>query len=354
MSVIRAGRRQQLLPSAGGGMFTTFLSPVCCRTERFFSKPPFHLTPPLLLSKKKSPPPLPFDSVGGWRAAAHEEEEKTVDGYLWHRGGVVDVLLVPILSDNYAYIFIDKVSGRAGCVDPADPDKVMKVAESLGLSLELLLCTHHHLDHSGGNRKMMELVKGLKVVCSEYEHAVDGCNLRVKHHDKLQFGESVQIEVLYAPCHTAGHVLYKLTGTQAEEEAPVLFSGDTLFVGGCGRFLEGTASEMVHALYNVVGELAPNTLVFCGHEYTLANLRFALSVEPNNSSLQQKYRWAKQRRDNCLPTIPSTISEEFSYNPFMRLSEAAVQSYCGGGRGGGELEACEVMTTLRNKKNVFK
>eukprot|EP00922_Rhytidocystis_sp_ex-Travisia-forbesii_P051290 GHVS01076130.1.p1 GENE.GHVS01076130.1~~GHVS01076130.1.p1 ORF type:complete len:183 (-),score=14.77 GHVS01076130.1:484-1032(-) len=166
-------------------------------------------------------------------------------------------------------------SGKAGCVDPAEPDKVLEVAASLGLSLELLLCTHHHFDHSGGNRKMIASIAGLKVVCSDYEH-VDGCTVRVKHKDKLEFSDSVEITIWHAPCHTSGHVLYHLTlkGGQQADGAPVLFSGDTLFVGGCGRFMEGTASQMVHALYDVVGNLAHNTLVFCGHEYTVDNLRW--------------------------------------------------------------------------------
>eukprot|EP00922_Rhytidocystis_sp_ex-Travisia-forbesii_P051286 GHVS01076126.1.p1 GENE.GHVS01076126.1~~GHVS01076126.1.p1 ORF type:complete len:253 (-),score=20.35 GHVS01076126.1:198-956(-) len=243
-------------------------------------------------------------------------------------------------------------SGKAGCVDPAEPDKVLEVAASLGLSLELLLCTHHHFDHSGGNRKMIASIAGLKVVCSDYEH-VDGCTVRVKHKDKLEFSDSVEITIWHAPCHTSGHVLYHLTlkGGQQADGAPVLFSGDTLFVGGCGRFMEGTASQMVHALYDVVGNLAHNTLVFCGHEYTVDNLRFALSVDPNNRALQQKYNWAKEQRGKDLPTLPSTISEEFSYNPFMRLSESAVQSNVGGNSW---MSPPEVMGALRNKKNVFK
>eukprot|EP00922_Rhytidocystis_sp_ex-Travisia-forbesii_P051272 GHVS01076108.1.p1 GENE.GHVS01076108.1~~GHVS01076108.1.p1 ORF type:complete len:349 (+),score=59.95 GHVS01076108.1:115-1047(+) len=279
--------------------FCTPTSSFVSNSFKSFPSPPASL-PHLFSFHSSTTSPPSTTHRASYRDFLHGHQKQEEDGgagrcdnslrYYWHQGGVVDVLSVPILSDNYAYIFIDKGTGRAGCVDPADPAKVLAVAASLGLSLEILLCTHHHFDHSGGNKDMLSAVSGLRVVCSGYEFT-DGCTEHVKHKDKLHFGDTVEIEVLHAPCHTSGHVLYNITKRKAtkretklpgntggdhDDEKSVLFSGDTLFVGGVGRFMEGTANDMVYALDHVVGQLPRETLVFCGHEYTVNNLRFAL------------------------------------------------------------------------------
>ena len=151
-------------------------------------------------------------------------------------------------------------------------------------------------------------------------------------------GEDVQ--VLGVPCHTRGHVAYLWDGN--------LFCGDTLFVAGCGRFFEGEAREMDEALNHVFGSLPGTTKVYCGHEYTVGNLLFARSVEPDNQQVQEKLVWAQQQRAKGLSTVPSTLEEEWSYNPFMRVGEPDVQKQVG------HDEPVSVMKALRELKNEFR
>ena len=167
---------------------------------------------------------------------------------------------------------------------------------------------------------------------------------KVGQGDEIEF-DSLRIKVLFTPCHTTGHVLYYFDDGTCQ----YLFSGDTLFIGGCGRFFEGTADQMVDALNQVAG-LPENTKVMCGHEYTVANLSFAAKVDPNNSELQQKLKWAKEQREKGEFTIPSTIAEEKSYNPFMRVHTTPIQeavNLTGSSN-------TDVMAALRSLKNNTK
>lgn len=127
-----------------------------------------------------------------------------------------------------------------------------------------------------------------------------------------------------------------------------MFTGDTLFIAGCGRFFEGSASDMYRALVEILGALPPSTRVYCGHEYTVKNLKFAATVEPNNSAVAEKLAWAKAQTSKRQPTVPSTIAEEHTFNPFMRVRETSVQSHAG--KVG---DAIATMATIRSRKDVF-
>nr|CEL66543.1 TPA: hydroxyacylglutathione hydrolase, putative [Neospora caninum Liverpool] len=236
---------------------------------------------------------------------------------------VADVVLVPTLSDNYAYLLIDRATKQAACVDPAEPRKVVAAAKKAGVDLKMCLCTHKHLDHSGGNEELSATHPEIEIVGSGYEQT-PGVQKTVRDGDSLSLG-SLQIRVLHAPCHTGGHVLYFVTSPQQPHLAPIIFTGDTLFVGGCGRFFEGSAGQMCHALLDVIRPLPKETRVYCGHEYTKSNLEFALRVEPDNTDLQEKYRWTVEQRNANRPTIPSTVEQETRFNPFMRVEERTVQ-----------------------------
>ena len=157
--------------------------------------------------------------------------------------------------------------------------------------------------------------------------------------ETIGFGEQ-EISVLSVPCHTRGHVAYLSEGN--------LFSGDTLFVAGCGRFFEGEASEMDQALNSVFASLPKSTRVFCGHEYTVANLRFAASVEPDNEAVAAKLEWAVAQEEEGVSTVPSTIHEELETNPFMRVRLAEMQTRLGAS------DAVEAMRILRERKNSFR
>jgi hydroxyacylglutathione hydrolase len=229
------------------------------------------------------------------------------------------VVLVPVLEDNYAYLVIDQWSGQAAIVDPAEAEPVLEAVRREKVELTAILNTHHHYDHTGGNIALLHARPFLTVIGSAAESGkIPGLTLSVKDGDTVRIG-GLEGRVLFVPCHTQGHVAY------AFDRA--LFSGDTMFAAGCGRFFEGTAAEMYHALYEVIGKLPDDTLIYCGHEYTENNLAFAETLEPNNLALKKKLAEVHALREQERPTIPTTLGEERTYNPFLRVfSEELIRS----------------------------
>lgn len=258
------------------------------------------------------------------------------------------VRILPALSDNYMYLLVDPATKQAAIVDPVDPDSVVAAVANEGVTLTHLLTTHHHWDHAGGNAEMIKKVPGLTVIGGD--DRIDGITRKVGHGDSLWLGD-LAIKCLATPCHTTGHICYYVTqeGDTAISDKAV-FTGDTLFLGGCGRMFEGTAPEMHTALNTVLGSLPGDTKVYCGHEYSLQNLAFGAHVEPGNQAIQDKIRWSKEQRGNspALPTVPSTIQEEKNINPFMRVSSASVQAHTG------TSDPVETMAALRGEKDSFK
>jgi hydroxyacylglutathione hydrolase len=234
---------------------------------------------------------------------------------------------IPCLEDNYSYLIIDEITKEAAVVDPVEPEKVLEVAKQHGANLKLVLTTHHHWDHAGGNEKFKELVPGIKVLGGSIDN-VKGCTDQVDNFDKYSLGAaSLNILCLHTPCHTKGHISYYVTGN--EGEVPAVFTGDTLFVAGCGKFFEGTAEQMYQSLCVTLGSLPKPTRVYCGHEYTVKNLQFALTVEPDNTKIHQKLLWAQHQLEALLPTIPSSVAEELETNPFMRVDLPEIQERVG-------------------------
>ncbi|KAM5228381.1 hydroxyacylglutathione hydrolase, mitochondrial isoform 2-T2 [Ctenodactylus gundi] len=259
------------------------------------------------------------------------------------------VELLPALTDNYMYLLIDKDTREAAIVDPVQPQKVIETARKHGVKLTTVLTTHHHWDHAGGNEKLVKLEPGLKVYGGD--DRIGALTNKVTHLSTLQVG-SLHIKCLATPCHTSGHICYFVSKPGGSEPAAV-FTGDTLFVAGCGKFYEGTADEMYKALIEVLGRLPPDTKVYCGHEYTINNLKFARHVEPNNTAIQEKLAWAKwlilqEKYAIGEPTVPSTLEEEFTYNPFMRVREKTVQQHAG------ESDPVTTMRAIRREKDQFK
>lgn len=255
-------------------------------------------------------------------------------------GGAMRIELIPILRDNYAYLVVDDEAGVAAVVDPAQPEPVRAALERAGVRPTHLLCTHHHWDHAGGNEQMVRWYPDLEVVGSVGDaDRIPAITRRVDDGDVIRVG-GIDVRVLFVPCHTRGHVAY-LAGD-------ALFCGDTLFVAGCGRFFEGDAAQMHRALGSVLGALPPETRVFCGHEYTVTNLRFALTVEPENGAARAKLAWAEARRREGAPTVPSTIGEERTYNPFMRVDSPAIRARLG------TADDVSTMAALRRLKDEFR
>ncbi|XP_046855123.1 hydroxyacylglutathione hydrolase, mitochondrial-like isoform X2 [Xenia sp. Carnegie-2017] len=255
----------------------------------------------------------------------------------------VRVEVLPALKDNYMYLIVDETSKDAAIVDPVEPRKVIKAVEKAGIRLKMALTTHHHWDHAGGNEELVKLVPGLPVFGGD--DRIGALTNKIKHNDKIKIG-NLDVKCLFTPCHTTGHICFHVT--TKDDKNGAVFTGDTLLLSGCGRFFEGTKEQMYHALIEVLSELSNDTLVYCGHEYTVKSLMFAEHVEPDNARTKEKIKWCKEQRQKNDPTIPSTIGEEKQYNPFMRVREASIHEFCG------TSNPVNAMGILREKKNKFK
>lgn len=255
----------------------------------------------------------------------------------------VTIKVLPALGDNYMYLLVDKESREAAIVDPVNPAEVISAVKSEGANLTTVLTTHHHWDHAGGNEELVSMVTGL-TVCGN-DDRIGALNKKVKHGDQFKLGQ-LTVNALETPCHTTGHICYYVHSDDLKTKT--VFTGDTLFVGGCGKFFEGTPQQMYHALIEVLGSLPPETQVYCGHEYTVSNLRFAQQVEPSNGAIEAKMDWSKARREQNLPTVPSTIGQEPAFNPFMRVDVASVQEHAKTSDG------VATMKSLRAEKDSFK
>ncbi|KAF1743794.1 hypothetical protein MXB_2631 [Myxobolus squamalis] len=223
------------------------------------------------------------------------------------------VLVLPAGADNYMYLIHDE-RGNAAVVDPYNYRKVEELVSEMNLNLTHVLTTHHHLDHAGGNSGLL-LCKPDLIVCGGNSR-VSGVNMVVNDGTIIEIG-SIIINCIKTPGHTNDHICY-FANDKIEDTPPCIFSGDTLFIGGCGKIFEGTPSDMYESIVGKLSRLPPETLVYCGHEYTVKNLKFGLSVDPDNDYISAKLEWANNMRRKKLPTIPSTIEQEKNHNVFMR------------------------------------
>ncbi|KAL7731883.1 hypothetical protein ACLKA6_017457 [Drosophila palustris] len=274
----------------------------------------------------------------GFRGMHSTVEDVKLNGF--------DVKILPALQDNYMYLIVDPKTREAAVVDPVDPELVIKTVQEESLTLKKVLTTHHHWDHAGGNEKLVKLFTG-KLDVYGGDDRIGAMNHKVRQDDTFNIGE-LNVRCLSTPCHTSGHICYHVTTANGSAEGAV-FTGDTLFQGGCGRFFEGTPEEMYEALCTKLSALPDVTKVFCGHEYTLQNMSFARHVEPDSKIIQDRIEWAKLRRASKDPTVPSTIGEEKTWNPFMRVNETTVQKHAGG-----ETNPIVTMGMLRKEKDNFK
>lgn len=253
-----------------------------------------------------------------------------------------DVHLVPMFADNYGFILIDRVTKQGAWIDPGDGIAMVTAANKLNIAqkvnMKYVLCTHKHDDHIGGNSLIKSYLPDVEIIGTKYE-PVPELQRPVGDGDKFSIG-SLTVTVIHTPCHTKGHVVYFVEGNEGK---PILFAGDTLFVGGCGRFFEGTAKDMLINM-NKLAQLPPCTTVFCAHEYTVGNLKFLSSVDP---ICEKEYNDVKSMRKKGIATVPTTIEKELSYNLFMKCNEKQTQALVGA------TSPEEAMATLRSRKNNF-
>src|SRR6185369_8857640 len=250
------------------------------------------------------------------------------------------VIPVPCLTDNYAYLVAADGSSDALVVDPSESAPVIAALEREGLELVAILNTHHHHDHVGGNAELRERFGPLPV----YAHASDEGRVP-EQTEKVEEGKSFEVAglrfgALHVPGHTTGAVSY-LVGD-------AVFTGDTLFIAGCGRLFEGTPAMMYGSLSGKLARLPRETRVFCGHEYTVNNLRFAVHAEPENQAAARKLESARAARERGEPTVPSTIGEELETNPFMRCDEPTIRAHFPGASG------ADVLGAVRKAKDGFR
>jgi hydroxyacylglutathione hydrolase len=233
----------------------------------------------------------------------------------------LEIVLVPLLKDNYAYLVRDGAAEATAVVDPSEADPVLKMARARGWTPTHILNTHHHHDHTGGNLRLKEATGAVIVGPRADRERIPGIDIAVAEGERFDFGKT-HAEILFIPGHTRGHIAYWFP------EDAALFCGDTLFAMGCGRMFEGTATQMWASL-GKLRALPPATRVYCGHEYTQNNARFALTVEPANAALRARAMRVDELRAKGQATIPSTIGEERATNPFFRADEPALAESLG-------------------------
>lgn len=259
----------------------------------------------------------------------------------------MNLIALPAFNDNYIWMLHD--GAKAVVVDPGDAAPVHAALDAQGLQLAGILVTHHHGDHVGGVDALRARLKG-----PVYGPASEPIP---RPYEPLRGGDRASVlgltfEVLDVPGHTAGHIAYLLRDGDGADDTPLLFCGDTLFSAGCGRLFEGTPAQM-HASLAELAALPGRTRVCCAHEYTLANLRFAAAVEPDNEEVARHTAWCEAERALGRYTLPSTIARERAINPFLRCEVPAVV-HSARTRGAADNSPVGVFAALREWKNSFR
>lgn len=261
------------------------------------------------------------------------------------------VIPVPCLSDNYAYLLVDPETKECAIVDPSEPDPVLAAIKEHGGRGELrpvaVLDTHHHHDHSGGNVAVAKALGITKIYGHQSDRGrIPGQTEFLEEGDSFTLG-NLKLEILHIPCHTTGAIAYVIS---REPHDAVVFTGDTLFVAGCGRFFEGDPPMMYSSLAKLA-KLDGRTQVYCGHEYTESNLRFAAHVEPSNNAITEIRARAAATRKDGRPTVPSTIAEELTYNPFLRTDSKEIRKTLGIAE---SASGAEALGAIRAAKDSFR
>jgi hydroxyacylglutathione hydrolase len=253
----------------------------------------------------------------------------------------LEVEQIPVLSDNYVYLIHDPAAGVTGVVDPAVAAPVLERLRQRGWTLDWILSTHHHNDHTGGNLELKEAT-GCRIAGPKKDAArIPGIDLGLVEGDTFKLG-ALTAEIFETPGHTSGHISYWFP------EAKALFCADTLFSLGCGRVFEGNFEQMWRSLSKFEG-LPDDALVYCAHEYTQSNARFALTVDPDNPALKARAAEVDRQRAAGQPTVPTTLGAERAANPFLRPHDPAIRRHLGLT----DASDAEVFAEIRKRKDRF-
>lgn len=252
---------------------------------------------------------------------------------------MLEVHQFPCLSDNYGFLLHDDASGETACIDTPDADEYLRQAGMKGWQITQIWNTHWHPDHAGGNAAI-KAATGCTVTAPEVDAPkIAAIDRMVKHGDTVRLGDYTA-HVLDVGGHTLGHIAYHVP------EAAIAFVGDSVFALGCGRMFEGTAPQFWASLSRVRA-LPPETLLYCAHEYTASNARFALHADPANAELAAYAEEITARRARDLPTVPAKLERELATNPFLRADNPTLQARWGGGN------AIATFAALRSAKDGF-
>jgi len=256
----------------------------------------------------------------------------------------------PYLEDNYGYVVMDQQTKSLIAIDtgsfPESQYAIETIEEEHGAKLTHILTTHWHDDHTGGNSEWKRYRPEVQIISGDTGVKIPGSTERMTDLQTFQLGD-LCICCFFTPGHTKGHVSYIVTEvTETSTKTPFLFSGDALFVGGCGRILQGGSVEELYDSLMKLRGLPNETLLFCGHEYTKKNLMFAKTVDPKNDYVEHKFNWASQMVDQGRYTVGSTMMEERMYNPFLRVNEPHFKELTG------EDDPVRVLAKLRKFKDL--
>ena len=226
---------------------------------------------------------------------------------------MLKIIQIPVLNDNYVYIITESISRVTACIDPSVSDAVVIYLDKNNLKLDYILNTHHHNDHVGGNLELKDKY-GCKIIGSlKDQERIPGIDIALNENDLFSIGRST-LKVIDTPGHTIGHICFYF------KEDQVLFSGDTIFSLGCGRLFEGSFEEMTSSLLKIKS-LPGKTKIYCGHEYTQANAKFALSLNNQDKELKKKVEDINKKRAISIPTVPFLLEDDLKFNPFMKFNE---------------------------------
>ena len=252
------------------------------------------------------------------------------------------IFTLPLLSDNYSFIFHCLASNKVACIDPAEGEKIADFLDSKNLKLDFILNTHHHYDHIGGNKYLKEKYKCQIIANYHDKHRISDIDILLKEQKSILIGK-YKFEIISLPGHTLHHIAFF---NQTEK---ILFVGDTLFSSGCGRNFEGTYEQLYNSLQKIT-QLPKETIIYCAHEYSLNNIAFAFTLEPNNQDLLAKQKKCQELRAKNLPTIPTNLANELKTNPFLRTIEKDIRSSLGSNS---DAYNVEIFAKLRKLKDNF-
>jgi len=253
----------------------------------------------------------------------------------------LEIYQFPTRGDNYGVLIHEPATGATAAIDAPDAKELLAALHETGWTLSHILTTHHHHDHTAGNAAVKQVTGCTIVGPAKEASSIPGIDIEVKEGDTVEIGKA-RVRVIETPGHTKGHVSYHFP------DDDVVFVGDTLFSVGCGKLLEGDAKTMWSSLSRLAG-LPPQTKVYCGHDYTDNNCRFALTVEPENDALRARAAEVADLAEAGKPTLPTSIAQELATNPFLRPSSAAIQKRLG--MEGDEL--WKVFGEIRRRKDRF-